>query len=270
MKRMSPRIDSGRLSIVLAIILLAYSLTPFVTIPNRELNLQLPGFLFFLRVDYTGLVSILSAGLGAAGMSWLLQSRIKEGTRRDEFQHYLLPAMTAWAIGVPLGALEVNLQWWVVFVFGGFLLGAVLYAEFITVDIEDIRSPFAIIGLSSVSYAIYLTLCVALRGSGLRLYLFVPVLFLTAGMISWRVLRLRLPGEKHLHWSIATAIITTQIAVGIHYLPLTPLQFGLVLTGFCYGLISFAILSVQKDLKQKYWIEPVIIIAFFIAIALII
>jgi hypothetical protein len=267
---MLPRIDIGRLSVVIAIILLAYSLTPFITIPNRELNFQLPGFLFLLRVDYTGLVSILSAGLGATGMSWLLQSRQKELEGGVEFQHYLLPALTAWAIGVPLGALEINLQWWVVFVFGGVLLLAVLYAEYIVVDIEDARSPFAIIGLSAVGYAIFLILCVALRGSGLRLYLFLPVISLAAGMVSWRVLKLRLPEERQFHWSITTAFLTIQAAIGLHYLPVTPVQFGLILTGICYGVISLAILAEFKNRLRQYWIEPLVILILFLGIALLI
>jgi hypothetical protein len=270
MRRFEPKIDTGRFSIILATILLAYSLTPFISIPNRELNFQLPGFLFLLRVDYTGLVSILSAGLGATGMSWLLQTRQKEVSRSSEFQHYLLPALTAWAIGVPLGALEINLQWWVVFIFGGLLLAAVLYSEYIVVDFEDYRSPFAIIGLSAVGYAIYLTLCVALRGAGLRLYLFVPVLFLTAGMVSWRVLNLRIPGEKHIHWSIASAILTTQMAIGLHYLPVTPIQFGLILTGLCYGVISMAISAENKTQRVRFWIEPLIILLSFLILAVLI
>jgi len=262
------KIDYGRLSVVLAAILLAYSLTPFVTIPNREINFQLPGFLFLFRVDYTGLVSILSAGLGATGMSWLLQSRQKEVPKGGEFQHYLLPALTAWAIGVPLGALEINLQWWVVFVFGGLLLAAIFYAEYIVVDIKDIRAPLAIIGLSAVGYAIYLTLCVALRGTGMRLNLFLPVLFITAGMVSWRVMNLRLPGEKHFHWSVATALLTTQAAIGLHYLPITPVQFGLILTGLCYAVISLAILARFKNKLRKNWVEPVLILVLFLAMAL--
>jgi len=268
--KLSPKIDYGRLSVVLAAILLAYSLTPFVTIPNRELNLQLPGFLFLLRVDYTGLVSILSAGLGATGMAWLLQSRQKEMPRRGEFQHYLLPSLTAWAIGVPLGVLEINLQWWVVFVFGGLLLGAVFYAEYIVVENEDIKAPLAIIGLSAVGYAIYLTLCVAFRGTGMRLNLFLPVLFVTAGMVSWRVLNLRLPGEKHFHWSVATALLTTQTAIGLHYLPVTPVQFGLILTGLCYAVISLAILAEYKNKLRNNWIEPVLILVLFFGMAILI
>ncbi len=254
----------------MASILLAYSLTPFVKIPNRELNLQLPGFLFLLRVDYTGLVSILSAGLGATGMSWLLQSRNNELQNGKDIQHLLLPALTAWAIGVPLGALEVNLQWWVVFIFGGLLLTSVLFAEYIVVDLEDPRAGLAVIGLSAVGYAVYLILCVALRGAGLRLYLTLPVYLLTAGMVSWRILSLRLIGKKRLHWSIVTALITTQVAIGFHYLPVLPIRFGLILTGLCYSIVSFAVLCEQGSDMKKNWMEPVIILVFFLGTALII
>jgi hypothetical protein len=264
------KIDAGRFSIVLATILLAYSLTPFVSIPNRELAFQLPGFLFLLRVDYTGLVSILSSGLGATGMAWILQSRQKETSRASEFQHYFLPALTAWAIGVPLGALEINLQWWVVFVFGGLLLAAVLYAEFIVVDVGDVRSPLATIGLSAVGYSIFFTLCVALRGSGLRLYLLLPVLFFTAGMVSWRILNLRMANRNHFHWTAATSVLITQTAIGLHYLPLTPVQFGLILTGFTYGVISLAIQAENTARIHRFWIEPLVVTLLFIGMAVII
>ncbi|GAP22842.1 hypothetical protein [Leptolinea tardivitalis] len=270
MKTVRKRIDSGRLSIVMAAILLAYSLTPFIKIPNRELNLQLPGFLFILRVDYTGLVSILAAGLGATGMSWLLHSRMDELYNGKEFQHLLLPAMTAWAIGVPLGALEINLQWWAVFIFGGLLLGVVFYAEFIVVDFTDARYDLAVISLTAVGYAVYLILCVALRGAGIRLYLTLPVYFLTAGLISWRVLSLRLREKKLLHWSIVTAFVTTQVAIGLHYLPIFPIQFGLFLTGLCYACISFAVLYEHKLDMHKNWMEPVLILFLFVGVAFVI
>lgn len=261
------QIDSGRLSIIVASILLAYSLTPFVNIPDREINLRLFGFVFLLRVDYTGLVSILSAGLGATGMSWLLQTRQNKQSKGSEIQHLLLPAFTAWAIGVPLGVLEIDLQWWVVFVFGGLLLTSVFIAEFVTEDSLDYRSPLAIIGLTAVGFAIFFTLCVALRGTGLRLYLLLPVVFLTAGVISWRILRLRRPDGSQIHWSVASSIIAAQVAIGLHYLPISPIQFGIILTGFCYASNAIAMLSTINNKNQ--WFEPGFAAFFSIFLAII-
>lgn len=263
------RIDSGKLSVIMAAIMLAYSVTPFVTIPNRELNFQLPGFLFLLRVDYIGLVSILSAGLGATGMAWLLLSQKHEGLQRKDVQHLLIPSLTAWAIGVPLGAIDITLQWWAVFVFGGILLSLVFVSEFIIVDLNDPRASLAIIGLSAVGYVIYLVLSVAMHGAGLRLYLTLPVFFITAGLVSWRILNLRLQGTNIFHWSLATALITTQTAIGLHYLPVLPIQFGLVLTGLCYAIISFALLYEKTHEVKLCWMEPLILLVLFVGAALI-
>lgn len=265
-----PKINGGRLSLIMASIMLAYSLTPFIKIPSRELNFQLPGFLFLLRVDYTGLVSILSAGLGATGMSWLIQSRNSELQNGRDIQHLLFPALTAWAIGVPLGALGINLQWWAVFVFGGLLLAAVFYAEFIVVNPNDQRAGLAIIGLSAVGYAVYLILCVAMRGAGLRLYLTLPVFLLTAGLISWRVLSLRLTGRICWHWYVLTALVTTQVAIGLHYLPIQPIQFGLILTGLCYALVSIGLLIELGVNTRRNLLEPILFFIFLVGTALII
>jgi hypothetical protein len=262
----SNKINFGQLSVIMATILLAYSLTPFITIPNREINLQLFGFIFIFRVDYTGLVSILAAGLGATGMSWLLQSRHGDEEKGYELQHFLLPALTAWAIGVPLGALEINLQWWVVFLFGGLLLGAVFYSEYIVVDLDDIRSPLAVIGLTSVGYAIYFILSVAFRGAGMRLYLFLPVILFSAGLITWRILKLRFAQETHIHWTIAAGLITTQTAVGLHYLPINPIQFGLILTGFMYAGNSLAIQNMNKSTPRRIILEQIIFFTLFLAL----
>lgn len=253
----------------MAVILLAYSISPFIKIPNRELNMQLPGFLFLLRVDYSGLVSILSAGLGATGMAWLLQTRSDELKDGKELEHLLLPALTAWAIGVPLGALEINLQWWAVFIFGGILLAAVFLSEFIVINLEDKRSGLAIIGLSAVSYVVYLILCVALRGAAVRLYLTLPVYFITAGVINWRVLKLRQKGNNRMHWSFVTALVITQVAIGLHYLPVKPIQFGMIMTGLCYSITVFAIAFDKKTDFKKSWMEALLLLTLFLGVALV-
>ena len=113
--------DVNRLSVLAASILLVYALTPFLDFPDRSLSVQLPGFFFLLPLNVYTLVAALVAVLAAAGTSWLLNDHPRIGDQRT-YQHWLLPALTAWAIGVPLQSLEVGLQWWAVFAFGGVLL----------------------------------------------------------------------------------------------------------------------------------------------------
>ena len=125
--------ETNRLSVITATIFLAYALIPFVDIPSQVISLQLPGFLFQLVINFGTIVSILVAILAAAGTDWLIQGHpTAAGTAR--LPNWLLPALTAWVIGVPLTTLEVSAQWWAVFALGGLLFVLVLLSEYIVVD----------------------------------------------------------------------------------------------------------------------------------------
>ncbi len=260
--------DANRLSVLAAVILLAYALTRFVNIEARELSLQLPGMYVVFSLNFQSIVSVLVAALAAAGTQWLLRDHpaflareaeeprqefnlrhlfsgfslrsLAESIRFPALQHWILPALTAWAIGVPLNNLGTGLQWWIVFTLGGLLLMLVLSAEYVVVDISDIRHPLATAGLTALTFALFLMLAIAVREAGMRLYLLLPSLALAAGVITLRTLYLRLGGEWAFAWAIGIAVVTGQIAVGLHYLPLSPVKFGLLLTAPLYALTSLA------------------------------
>lgn len=244
-------------------ILFAYALTPFVNLPERNLNFQLPGFFFIFRINFATLVSVLAAGLATAGSIWLVEGH-PEHPKKNIFIHGLLPGLTAWLIGVPLSTLTVNLQWWVVFAFGGLLLTLVFAAEYIVVDISDARLGLATVGLTAISFALYLTLAVAGQASALRLYLFLPGLIAALGLVTWRTLYLRLGGKKCLHWAIAISFMVGQIAVGIHYWPLTPLRFGLILLAAASALTSLAGGLEERQSWRSVWIEPAVLMVLFL------
>jgi len=58
--------DANRLSVLAAVILLAYALTRFVNIPPREISFQLPGVFVEYTLDFQTIVSVLVAALAAA------------------------------------------------------------------------------------------------------------------------------------------------------------------------------------------------------------
>lgn len=258
--------DTNRLSILAATILLAYAVTPFIKLPIRSLSLQLPGFLFELNFNFTSLVSLLVALLAAAGANWLIQGHPQSG-EQSTFQHWLLPALTAWAIGVPLGTLALGLQWWAVFAFGGVLLVLVFVAEYIVVDIADARQAPATVGLTAVSFALYLTLAIAVRAAGLRLYLVLPALVPTLGLVTLRTLYLRLGGRWLWGWGLAIALVVGQFALGLHYWPVTPLAFGLALIGPAYALTSLAGSIEEGRAWRTLWIEPAVMLGLFWGLA---
>jgi len=261
--------DANRLSVLAATILLAYALTRFVEFPSREVAFQIPGLYLFFQFNFRTFVFVLVAALAAAGMDWLLSdhpSLTSRGYGEDKVRrvslvpHWLLPALTAWVIGVPLGNLANGSQWWIVFGMGGVLLILVFVAEYIVVDTSDVRHPPATAGLTALSFALYLILAIAVHSAGWRLYLALPALVAAAGLVSLRTLYLRLGGRWAFAWAVGIALVVGQVAIGLHYLPLSPIRYGLLLLGPLYSLTSLAG-SFEEGRGPRRWLgEPVLMI----------
>jgi hypothetical protein len=142
-------------------------------------------------------------------------------------------------------------------------------AEYTVVDVSDSRHPISTGLLLSLSYVVFLILVIALRAASLRLYLMVPAVVFTSSLVSLHALYLRLEGRWLTGWSIGIALIVGQIAVGLHYLPLTATRFGLFLLGFVYALNGLASgLEDRVSLRQAL-IEPLAVLAVTWLIAII-
>ncbi len=258
--------DLNRLSILAASILLAYALTRFIDLPSRDVSIQLPGIYLSFQINIRTVISFLVAGLTASGADWLLQQH-PESSNHTTIEHWLLPAMTAWVIGIPLYQLSPGPQWWVGYAIGGALLMAVLLAEYITIDPQDVRHPAASAGLTAVSFALFLTLAITLRYAGLRLFLLLPTLVIASALVSLRTLHLRL--ERWAFIEAGTiALVCGQLAAALHYFPLTPIAYGLLLLGPVYALTSLiANLANHRPLRQAL-IEPAIVLSLVLGTAL--
>lgn len=254
--------DVDRFSVVMAMILIAYSLSAVVTLPTQTLNIQLPGFLFALDVNYLTLISVLVAVLAAAGCDWLISDH-PYFDKKKRWQHWLLPALTAMIIGVPLDVMQVSPAWWWVFALGGILLAGVLLSEYISVDPGDNRSALAVVSLSAVSLALFLTLAISVRGSGSRLYLVLAALAPAAFLVSARTLLLRTSGSIKTPWAIGITVIVVQLVTGFYYLPLKPIQFGVQLVGVLFALITLATNIIEGRPRRTTWIEPLLLFVLF-------
>jgi hypothetical protein len=102
------------------------------------------------------------------------------------------------------------------------------------------RYAIASAGLTAVSFAIFLVLAIALRSAGVRLFLTLPALALASFLVVLRTLNLRLGGKWAIILSIALALIIAQLAAALHYLPLSPTEYGLALIGPAYALTTLA------------------------------
>lgn len=222
-----------------------------------------------VNINFITVVSIVVAILAAAGTDWLIAGHPHQsGTKR--WHHWLVPSLTAIAIGIPLGTIEVGPAWWIVFGLGALLLIGVFVAEYISVDSLDFRYSFAVLGLSAVNYALFLILVFAITGAGFRLYTLLAAVVPTVFLITARTLYLRLRGNWRLAWAGGITLIVAQITAALFYLPLRPLQFSLILLSLLYALISIAFSIEDKRPQETMWVEPVIMAAAFIALGFII
>jgi proteasome lid subunit RPN8/RPN11 len=230
-----------RLSVLAATLLLAYTLTRFVDLTGWVLTAHPLGILISIQINVQTIIPILVAGIMAAGASWLLSDHpALQGTDRHAPgpEHWLLPAVVAWVIGIPLSQSATGYQWVLGLFIAGGLLALILTAEYIAIDPEDLRQPVAEAGLTAVSFAAYLVLAIALRAAETRLYLILPSLALTAGVVSLRTWHLRLGGEWALIEAGLVVVIIGQIAAALHYWPLSPLSYGLAILGPAYAMTT--------------------------------
>ena len=245
------------MSVLIATILLVYAVTQFIRQPANQIAIQLPGFFLPLSINFRNMIWLGVAILAIAGMDWLLADYPALETRQ-RIQHWLLPALTAWVIGVPLYALPSGAAWWMVYILGGVLLTLVFWGEFYSVNPSSSREQVAVIGLAGLSYALFVVLTAGLRFSGTRLYLVVPAVMLTAGLLALRSLYQSTDGRWLYGWSIAVGLLAGQIAIALHYLPFNFLQYGLLLVGVLYAAISLADRAVHHPLSRQDFIESAI------------
>jgi hypothetical protein len=154
-------------------------------------------------------------------------------------EHWLLPTLTTFVIGVPLSLLPGGISWWITFAIAGLALVTVFVAEYVAVDPTAPTYSAATGLLTALSFAVYLILLTTMRSSTPRLIIAVPTVLLVSGLVSLRALHLRLR-RWEFAWAGGIALILSQLASALHYWPLSPIQFGLVLLGPLYALTSLA------------------------------
>lgn len=249
--------DSNRVGVLTSTILLAFALSHLIQTPEFNLEVQLPGFFLLLPLNLSTAMSFLTAGLAATGMDWLLRGH-PSLHNRPTFQWWILPTLTTFVIGIPLSILPGGTAWWVGFAIGGIIMFFVFLAEYIVVDADAPYYASAMTGLTAISYTLFFILAVALRYTGARLYLMMPGLFLAAGLASLRILHLRFSGRWEYAWALGIAFVCIQVAAGLHYWPLSPIQFGLMLVGPLYGLTNLAANLGEDQPVQRASLEPAV------------
>jgi len=249
--------DTNRVGVVTAAVLLTYALTHLMKTPQYTIELQLPGFYISYPIGLSTVMVFLSAGLTATGMDWLLRGHPSiQGTRTIE--HWLLPTLATFIIGVPLTILPPGIIWWTGFAVGSLLLVLIFMAEYIVVEPSAPNYAVATAGLTALSYAVYLILTTALRYAGARLFLLAPALFVAAGLVSLRTLHLRVGSKWEFNWAFGIALVCMQIGAGLHYWPISPVQFGMAVLGPLYALTTLTGNLLEGVPLRRAMVEPLV------------
>ncbi len=249
--------SADRVGVLIASVLLAFALTRLIHSPRLTLTIALPGFYFAYPLTLSTGMTILAAALSATGMNWLISDSFD---KKPSIEHLMLPTLTTFVLGAFLTLLPNETAWSVGLAFSAVLLGGVFLAEHITIDPSAPMYGFARAGLTALAYALFLITATALRFSGMRMFLLVPIIFLVSGLISLRILHLDGTDRWDFPWAIGIGIVCMQIGAGLHYWQLTPLQFGIALTGPIYALTVLCVNLTENIPVRRAAIGPSIIV----------
>jgi hypothetical protein len=250
--------SADRISVLIASILLTFALTRLIQSPRFTVTLTLPGFYFAYPITLGTIMTLLAAALTATGMDWLTRGNPALG-KKSNIEHLMLPTLTTFVIGAPLALLN-GAAWWVGFAFGASVLVIVFQAEYITINSSAPAYGFARAGLTALAHALFLILVISLRFSGMRLFLLIPIIFITAALICLRILHLDGTDRWDFPWAIGIGLICAQVGAGLHYWPLTPIQFGLALTGPLYALTMLSASLTENIPIRRAALLPAIIV----------
>jgi hypothetical protein len=260
--------DPTRLSVLTAAILLAFALTRVLNAPHLfSTVIPLGNIRFPVSFNINTVIVLLAAGVTATGMDWLLRTHpsLEKGETRE---HWLLPTLTVLVTGIALYTLPNTPVWWLGFGLGAGIFLVVALAEFVAVDPNDVRYPLATAILTVLAFVIFLILAVALKAANARLVMVAPALFLAGGLAALRTLHLRLNERWEVSWALGIGLVVAQLGTALHYLPLTPVRFGLALLAPLYALTLLAVSLAEGNPFRRAFLEPAFMLALFLGMSI--
>jgi hypothetical protein len=209
---------------------------PFIYSPAIPFNFSLLGIIFDLQLKYADLMVFSASAFAAVGTYWLLHDHPLVN-RTNSFIHLILPTLVAGAMSIPLNVITIGPAWWAVFALESVLIIFTLIAEYYSVDPGNSLFALSKIILIPLAISMLLLLSVSVRSADYRLYIEIIILGIAFAVIFVRLNALSASTEKKIKTFISTFLFI-QMLVICHYLPLTSIPFGLILTGFVSFLIS--------------------------------
>jgi len=243
-----PRPDRDRLSALIALVVLTYGLIRVISLPSVTAEFTALGLVVKLEFGTRVVMLSLASAVAAAGCDWLVRSHPHAAVRGWRVEHWIIPGLAAFGAGAILTRLPQGPGLWVGLPVAAGLLVGVVAAEFIVIDEDDPRRESASLGLTVLAYLLLLGTFFTGAALGVRLVFTAPLVLVVSSAAVWRVLRMTDAAQRIGPYAIGIGLATAQLAVALHYWPLNPLRYALIL-----GLAAYAAqVLVQAHLKGAF------------------
>ena len=261
-----------RLSVLTAVIVLAYALTRVLGLPSRAIHTTLFGS--DLGIDLNGqvLMLVVVAALISAGSDTLVRShpRLADQPGRSTVIHWVLPGASALVLGAVLNRLPDGLWWWLGLAASALVLLLVLVAEYVAVDPDDPAWDVAALGLTALAYSLALVLFVLLRSASARAVISATIAWLVAGGLALRLFALKaVPAGRALLYAFIVGVISAEATWALGYWRVTASSAGLLAMIPFYLAVGLAQQHLAGQLTRRIWVEYAIIGGLGLSIALI-
>lgn len=253
--------DRDRLSVITAVIVMAYALARVVELPSRELSLELFGSKLGFELNGQLMLLIMVAALISTGSETLIRSHphAETGYRRNAL-HWIVPGWTALGLGLLLELAPTGPVWWLGLAISAVFLVLVLVAEFTVVDPNDQAYRLASLGLTALTFIVALALFGWVRFTGTRAALSATFTAAIAGTLALRLLMLNGAsfGRSVIYGSVV-GLVVGEAMWALNYWQVTPTGAGLLLLVLFYVLHGLAQLHLTAQLTRRAVIEYLVV-----------
>jgi hypothetical protein len=262
---------ADRLSVLTAVIILAYTLTRVLDLPSRAVHTTLFGSALGLDLNGRVLMLVLVAALISAGSDTLLRShpRLAGQTSTSTVIHWILPGASALVLGAALNLLPDGLLWWLGLALSALVLITVLIAEYVVVDRDDPAWDVAALGLTALAYGLALVLFALLRSVSARAVISASIGGLVAGGLALRLFALKdVPKGRASIYAAVVGLVSAEAIWALSYWRVTPSSAGLLAMIPFYLVVGLAQQHLAGQLTRRIWIEYAVVGGLGLAIAL--
>ncbi|MCK9245487.1 MAG: hypothetical protein M0P11_00855 [Anaerolineaceae bacterium] len=249
----------NRFSILLAFLAFGFALVYLLPVDLSYATSNILGFR--IQLNYYSFIPLLLALLSAVGAVWVFSTHPIWHQEKPSLlrllPHLMLPFISSMILTIVLRQSARSLTWWVVYLTGYVIVALLLRAEYVLIEEAEINSPGYSILVTSFSFGQFLLFTISLKNSDIRMIAQFLLLFLSSMFVSYRLLGLRGSSPDNFLNAMLASWLVTQLAVGLHYIFIRPIQYGLLLTGLLYSLSSlFNQLKAEKRWYQ--YLEPLV------------